>query len=181
MSRSDEKRLRAERPADADRILWRRAGALDVPADEAARWLDLAAMAEDRLDEDERARIEALLAADPDAAEDVAAARRLAADAADAPAASERVVARALALVPDGGNVIAFRWPARRRLLPDLARWSSLAAAVALAGWLGFAMGSDASLHYTQLTQPSPESAFPDLLDPSSGFLLRDLGDGAQT
>lgn len=179
MNRSDDDPMR--RAADADRILWRRSRATDAPEDEAARWLDLAAFAEDRLDEDESARIAALLAVDPAAAEDVAAARHLAAGLGPGPA-TDRIIARALPLVADTGNVVAFARPARRhRIVPDLARWASLAAAVALTGWLGFAMGTDTSLGYTQLTQPSEENYLPDLLDPSAGFLLRDLGEGTQT
>ena len=194
MSRPDEEHMRgAERAGDADRILWRHASALDSPEDDAARWLDLAALAEGRpgaLDEEERARLEALIAAHPAAAEDVAAARRLAAVAAALPDVDERIVACALSLVPEAGNVVAFPAPARRRrvlsgrVLPDLARWTSLAAAMALASWLGFAMGSGASLGYAQLSQPSPpsqDSLLPDLLDPSTGFLLHDLGEGGQT
>jgi hypothetical protein len=182
MNRSDDEPTPRRGPAgDADRLLWRRAGTRDAAVDAEDWLLDLAAFAEDRLDEDERARIEALLAGDAGARADVAAARALAGRESGIAAADDPVVARAAALVPDCSNVIAFVRPARRRMLPEVARWSSVAAAMALASWLGFAMGSNASLHYTQLTQPSPDSAFSDLLDPSTGFLLHDLDEGGQT
>ncbi|HEV2301909.1 MAG TPA: hypothetical protein VGR91_10110, partial [Stellaceae bacterium] len=57
----------------ADRALWRRSLATEAPPDEAEHFLDLAAFADDRLDDDERERVAALLT--PEAAADVAAAR----------------------------------------------------------------------------------------------------------
>ncbi|MGA8382588.1 MAG: hypothetical protein WB710_15810, partial [Stellaceae bacterium] len=73
--------------------------------------------------------------------------------------------------------------PGRGRVLPGLARWGSLAAAIVFAGWLGFAMGSGASLELSQPPQQSQAGVslyLPELLDPSTGF-LRDLGEGQQT
>jgi hypothetical protein len=63
------------------------------------------------------------------------------------------------------------------------AQWGGLAAAIAVASWLGFAMGSGASLTLSapgQQRQLGDESFIPELLDPSTGF-LRDLGGGQQT
>jgi hypothetical protein len=69
-----------------------------------------------------------------------------------------------------------------------MAQWGGLAAAIAFASWLGFAMGSGASQSFSQPGQPNPvqanpvgdENFLPELLDPSTGF-LRDLGEGRQT
>ena len=58
-----------------------------------------------------------------------------------------------------------------------LIRWGSLAAAIAMASWLGFAMGSDTSLALSQSGAASDASFLPELLDPGTGF-LRDLSDG---
>jgi hypothetical protein len=55
--------------------------------------------------------------------------------------------------------------------------------AIGFASWIGFAMGSGASLTLSQpglQKQISDENFLPELLDPSTGF-LRDLGDGQQT
>jgi hypothetical protein len=62
----------------------------------------------------------------------------------------------------------------------SFAQWGSLAAAIAVASWLGFAMGSDATLALSQPRQPSDSSFLPELFDPASGF-LRDLGEGTRT
>jgi anti-sigma factor RsiW len=176
---------RASRSGTAsDRVLWQRSLTTEVPEDAAARFLDLAAFADGRLDEDDHERVAALLAHDPAAAADVEAARALASLVDDPPEVRERILARAAGLVaapPQPARVIALNFR-RRRVWFDLAQWGSLAAAVALASWLGFAMGSDASLTYSQADQPNAaEDAFPsDLLDPGTGF-LRDLGEGIQT
>jgi hypothetical protein len=64
-----------------------------------------------------------------------------------------------------------------------LAQWGSLAAAIVVASWLGFAMGSGASLDLSQPRQQSQagvDSLLPEVLDPATGF-LRDLGEGQQT
>jgi hypothetical protein len=167
-----------ERPGDSSsREFWRRCRTTDAAEDEAARLLDLAGYAERRLDPDEHERVAAMLAADADAAADVTAARALAASAQPIPAADQSVIARAAALVsasePQPGRVIPFR--AGRRYRPSLqgtARWGSLAAAFALACWLGFAMGADATLALGPADRNSSEAPLlPDLLDPSPGFL----------
>ena len=166
-----------------DRRLWQRCRTMDADEDEAARFLDLAAYADGLLDIEERDRVAALLSADPEASADVGAARALA-DAEPAPSDLERIIARASALSPGtetgNGNVIPFAPRPGRRILQTFAQWGSLAAAVALAGWLGFAMGSDTSLALSDRRQPSDTGLLPELFDPGTG-LLRDLGEGLRT
>jgi hypothetical protein len=173
-----------EEPIDrmSDRVLWQCSRLGDVPADDGPRLLDLAAFAEGGLDPDEHDRIAAWLAADPDAAADVAAARALAGRGAERSAEIDRIIARAGALRPapsDRGRVYAFSRPRRGFLLHGLAQWGSLAAALAIAAWLGFTMGSDASF---ELSQPKPggESTATEPFDPATGF-LHDLAPGIQT
>ena len=173
---------RRDRARTADGELWRLACAADAPEDESGRFLDLAAFADGRLDDDARERVADWLAGDPVAAADVAAARLL--GAAELPgAAPAALLARAVALVPaapQAAPVVLF--PARRRApppLPVLARWVSLAAATLLAGWLGFTLGAGTSLSLAQRGQ-SDGGLFNELLDQPAGF-LRDLTDGAQT
>ena len=172
----------ASDPAE-DRRLWQRCLTMDAEEDEAARFLDLAAYAEGLLDIEERERVAALLIADPDAAADVRAAQRLA-DAEPKSAGLERIVARAGAISPDAvsasDNVVWLASRPSRRFLQSFAQWGSLAAAVALAGWLGFAMGSDTSLALSDHRQPSDTGLLPELFDPGTG-LLRDLGEGLRT
>jgi hypothetical protein len=174
---------------ERERSLWRRCQSADAPMDEVARFLDLAAFAEGLLDEEEHDRVAADLAADPVATADVAAALALSrALAAPPPAETGRIVVRASALVSEAptepGLVLPFRaLPAHRRILQGLAQWASLAAAIAVTSWLGFAMGSGASLDLSQHGQQSPvglDSVLPEVLDPATGF-LRDLGEGQQT
>lgn len=172
-----------QRPASVcDRLLWQQSRLIDVPEDEATRLLDLAGFAEGLLDAEEDERVAALLAADPDAAADVLAARATAA-LNHTPAELERVITRALAILPEAGaasgGVIAFVPRPRRLLLQHVAQWGSIAAAIAVAGWLGFSMGSDTSLALSTPRQSS-EAALPDLFDPANGF-LRDLGEGLRT
>jgi hypothetical protein len=99
-------------------------------------------------------------------------------------AALERVIARACALLPDPnlvpGRVIPFVPRQAGPVVRVLAQWGSLAAAIALAGWLGFSMGSDTSLALTPPQQPGESSFLPDFFDAAPGF-LRDLGDSVQT
>jgi len=167
----------------SDRALWRRSCLTDAPEDAASRFLDLAAFADELLEADEHERVAALLARDPVAKNDVAAARRIDSGAGQPPAKLERIIARACAAFPGETNarVVAFARPSgRRRILHGLAQWGSLAAAIAMAGWLGFAMGSDAS---RTLSGPAPSgdaSVLPELFDPGSGF-LRDLGEVLRT
>jgi hypothetical protein len=182
MSPTDEER---EELADwsSDRALWRRSCLTDAPEDEASRFLDLAAFADELLEPDERDRVAALLARDPATADDVAAARGIGDGAVEPPARLERIVARACAAFSGETNarVVAFVPPQwRRRILHDLAQWGSLAAAIAMAGWLGFAMGSDASRTLSGPVPSSDVSILPELFDPGSGF-LRDLGEVLRT
>ncbi|HZU89279.1 MAG TPA: hypothetical protein VE993_08485 [Stellaceae bacterium] len=163
----------------ANRLLWLRSQATEAPDDEVGYFLDLAAFADGRLDSEEAERIAALLAADPEAASDVAAARRPVAAVAD-DAEIERVIARACGLVasppPGRGHVLLFARPVpRRNPVRGLAEWASLAAAVAMAGWLGFAMGSTTSLALGPPGQPSEPSFLQELVDPGNG-ILHDLG-----
>jgi len=165
---------------------WRRRRRADGEPDEAERWLDLAGFADGRLKAKDRERIAALLRRDPGAAADVAAARVLGGVA--VLAANQGLIARAAALIDrpvttersgDHGRVIALplRQPAPR-LWHGAAGWSSLAAVVAVAGWLGFGLGSG-------MLPRSPDRAFEDaaagvLLDPAPA-LVRDFTEGWQT
>ena len=164
-----------------DQALWRRSRETDATADEPESFLDLAGFAEGRLDPEEAARIAELLAREPQAVADVAAARRLAAD--PLPATPEPVFKRAAALVDAdalvSGRVLAF--PRRRWASPDLhrlAQWGSLAAAIVMAAWLGFALGADTSVSFSRAGQ-GDNGFLNELLNPSTGF-LRDLTEGVQ-
>jgi hypothetical protein len=167
----------------ADRRLWQRCRGMDAVEDEAARFLDLAAYADGLLDIEERERVATLLVADIETAADVRAAQGLAA-AEPTSAGLERVIARASAISPNtdpvGGTVVQFAPRHGGRLLQSFAQWGSLAAAIALAGWLGFAMGSDTSLALSDHRQPSDTGLLPELFDPGTGF-VRDLGEGLRT
>jgi anti-sigma factor RsiW len=166
------------------RALWQRSCRTDAPEDEAARFLDFAAFADGRLETDESDRVAALLAADPGAAADIAAARALAGRSVEPSDDLDRIIARACAILPDnpvarGGRVLAFH--SRRRhqsIVHGLTRWGSLAAAIAMASWLGFAMGSDASLALNQPGAASDTGFLPELLDPAGAGFLRDLSEG---
>jgi hypothetical protein len=140
--------------------------------------LALAAYAEGRLDASEKDAVGALLGRHPDLAEDIELARRLAndPDAASAPELAvdlAAVIARASALVPASDDrVIAFR--PRRGAAPvwhSVARWSALAASFALACYLGFALGTDASSNLAALTPSAGIGLADELLDPPTGFL----------
>jgi anti-sigma factor RsiW len=156
---------------------------MDAEEDEAARFLDLAAYADGLLDIEERERVAALLAADPQAAADVQAAQAVA-DAEGTGVGLERIVARAIAILPVtdavSDKVVPLAPRRGRRLLQISAQWGSLAAAIALAGWLGFAMGSDTSLALRDTRQPSTAGLLPELFDPGT-VLLRDLGESPRT
>ena len=165
----------------SDRDVWRRSCLTDAPEDEVVWLLDVAAFADGLLEPDERDRVAALLAQDSAAADDVAAARAL--HGVSVSGGLERVIARACALAPDeiDSRVVAFvPPPPRRRIFHGLAQWGSLAAAIVLASWLGFAMGSNVS-RTLRGPLPSSEANFlPELFDPGSVF-LRDLGEVART
>jgi hypothetical protein len=182
MARTDQTSGESE-PDSSDKAVWQYCQATDIEPDEAERLLDLAGFADARLDPDEHDRVAALLMAEIEAAGDVAAARALAA--APHPAADEAVIARAAALVADaaesGGRIVPFR----RRVRPPqslflVARWGSLAAAVVMACWLGFALGSDASVALSHINQSSDENFVGDLVDPSGG-VLRSISDGLES
>ena len=161
--------------------MWRRSCLTDAPEDEVARFLDLAAFADGLLEPDEHDRVAALLAEDAAAVDDVTAARAQRSEA--SPGGLERIIARASAIAPDEFNsrVVTFVPPPRqRRIVHGLAQWGSLAAAIVVASWLGFAMGSDMS-RTLRGPLPSGEANFlPELFDPGSGF-LRDLGEVVRT
>jgi anti-sigma factor RsiW len=182
MSQTDEER---EGLPDwsSDRALWRRSCLTDATEDEVSRFLDLAAFADGLLEPDESDRIAALLAADPVARDDVAAAQGSAAGPGELPGTLERIVARAGAILPSEptSRVVAFTPPPRRgSILQGFAQWGSLAAAMVLASWLGFAMGSDASRALSAPVPSNDASFLPELFDPGSGF-LHDLGEGLRT
>jgi anti-sigma factor RsiW len=155
---------------------------MDAGEDEAARFLDLAAYADGLLDIEERERVAALLTADPQAAADVRAAQL--ADAERMSVGLERIIARASAISSEAdsasGKIVPFAPRHGRRILETFAQWGSLAAAVALVGWLGFAMGSDTSLALSDRRQPGDTGLLPELFDPGPNF-LRDLGEGMRT
>ena len=176
---------------ESNRAFWRHCRAADAPGDEAAHFLDLAAFADGRLDEEERDRVAFLLAADPEAAADVSAARMLSAGGGSTPVGLERVIAAVVAradplvadAMPEPGRVLRFGTLPARAAFQRFAQWGSLAAAIVVASWLGFAMGSGALLTLSQPDQTSQvgEASFlPELLDPTTGF-LRDLTAGQQT
>ena len=182
MSPTDEER---EELADwsSGQALWRRSCLTDATEDEVSHFLDLAAFADGLLEPDESDRIAALLAVDPVARDDVAAARAVGAGPAELPGTLERIVARACAILPSEptARVVAFTPPSRRRrIVHGFAQWGSLAAAMVLASWLGFAMGSDTSRTLSAPVPPSDASFVPELFDPGSGF-LRDLGEVLRT
>ena len=170
-------------PNPADRRLWQRCRVMDAPEDDRVRLLDLAAYADDRLDIEEQERIEALLAADPEVSADVKAARALAAGE-QSSHGLEQIIARAVAILPDVGaapaRVVPFAPRRGRRAIEVFAEWGSIAAALALASWLGFAMGSDTSRALSEPHQTNDATLLPELFDPGPGF-LRDLGEGVRT
>ena len=170
--------------APSDRTLWRRGCSTEVAEDDAARFLDLAGFADGRLDPDDHERVAARLAEDPVATVDVAAARALTAAEPGEPI-SQAMVARACALVGSGisGSAGIVRFVPRRRRgagMQELARWGSLAAAIAVASWLGFTLGADASRSFVPGGHVVEDNVLNELLDPSTS-LMRDLTEGSQT
>jgi hypothetical protein len=145
-----------------DRGLWHRWHALqssDAPAPDA---LALAAYAEGRLSEAEAERVENWLAAYPGGLADVIAARAVPQQPSSATA---DMIARACALVARDAaaaeNVVPLRRapPQWRNALA----WSSVAASLVAASFVGFAMGSDA---YQNLAPtPAAESSYVDALE----------------
>jgi len=168
-------------PGPSDRDIWRRSREIEAPADEAERMLDLAAFADNRLDEDEAARVAVLLARDSDAADDVAAARLLAD--ATMEAAEPAIILRAAALVgeePSEARVIAFPAP-QPAMRPwfSAASWSGLAAAMVLAGWLGFNLGSGLP-GVAPAGHATDEASAGELFDPAPPLILRDFTENSQ-
>ncbi len=168
------------RPGAPKRMPWRWGRGIEPDPAETERFLDLAGFVDDRLD-DERERVAALIADDPAAAADVAAARIL--TAAALPAVSIEIVARAAALVDPGrssGEILAFPLrppPPRSHAWSAAASWSSLAAAIAVACWLGFNLGSDLP-GIASIARPSDDLGAAELID-SAPLALRDLSEGS--
>lgn len=166
-----------------DRTLWQRSRDTEAAEDMAERLLDLAGFADERLDPEDRARVAELLAREPEAAADVAAARALATSAPPPvpPRVFERAAALNLADAPQPAQVIPFPLPPWTGSgLRNVAQWGSLAAAIVMAAWLGFALGADTSMSLTRIGVQREDGFLPELLDPSPGF-LRGLTEGAQT
>jgi hypothetical protein len=169
----------------AERELWRRSAGTVIAEDEAERFLDLAGFAEGRLDPDEHERLVERLARDPDSAADVAAARSLLAGELTGDVAPAPIIARACALVEEESASTGWVIPFPRRYrpqptLPGVARWAGLAAAMLVASWLGFDLGSSTSAAFGPIAQPSEDSLVRDMLEPSTGF-VRDLTEGLRT
>jgi anti-sigma factor RsiW len=165
-----------------DRRVWQLSQEIAVSQAETERLLDLAGFVDGRLDDDERERVAALLAGDPLAAADAAAACVLLS--ATIPAASDAIVARATAFADhaqSGGEILVF--PQRQqpqpqpRIWPAAARWTSLAAAIAFACWLGFDLGSGLP-GLASITHPSDELGASELIDPAP-LALRDVSEGS--
>lgn len=173
-------------PAElTDGALWRRSQATETAVADAERYLDMAAFADGRLDPDDAERMAAWTAADADMAADVVAARALAGDASHP--AADAIVERAAALVGGGAKsarIIPFPQPVRppggfAGGFGGVARWASLAAAMMVAGWLGFTLGVDTS-HSLAGSGQGDDGFLHELFDPSTG-VLRDLTEDAQT
>jgi anti-sigma factor RsiW len=166
----------------AERELWRRGLVAEIAEDEAERFLDLAGFADGRLDADEHDRVAARLARDPEAAADIAAARAIA-ERSSVGEVAPAVIGRACALVEKNPSAWIIPFPRRYRpqpTLPGVARWASLAAALVVASWLGFDLGSMTSAAFGPVAQPPEDSLVRDMLEPSSGF-VRDLTEGMRT
>ncbi|MGE0257317.1 MAG: anti-sigma factor [Alphaproteobacteria bacterium] len=167
----------------ADRNLWQLSRATDAVEDECERFLDMAAFADGRLDPDDRERVAEWLRSHPDAASDVAAAR-MPASAGACEFLPEPAVARASALVGGGGpsrrgTVVAFPVRAGKRPgFATMAQWGGLAAAMIVAGWLGFTLGMDASVMLGRSGPGFDDGVAQELLGSSPAF-FRDLTGGA--
>ena len=168
-------------PDVPDREIWRRSRETDATPDDYARLLDLAAFADGRLDDDDTARIAALIAVDGGAAADVAAARTLAASA--MAAADPTIIAWAEALIGrhrPRAELIPF--PARRpaaRHWHSAASWSGLAAAMVLAGWLGFHLGNGLSNSPVFFAPSDDVSSTNELLDAAAPLIVRDFSESS--
>jgi anti-sigma factor RsiW len=171
----------------ADRVLWQRSRMIDAAEDEGARYLDMAAFAEGRLDPDERERVAEWLQSHKEAADDIVTAQALA-SAAVLEALPETSVARACAIVGGAGPtrrgiVVPFRArEGKRPVLGTIARsgaqWGGLAAALVVAGWLGFTLGMDTSGWIATNRSGPDDGIAQDLFGSSPGF-FRDVTGGA--
>jgi anti-sigma factor RsiW len=163
---------------------WRRgregkASVADAGEDEAERLLDLAGFADGRLGADDRNRVAAAIVDDPDAAADVVAAQML--SHADLPRADEALIARAAAALNQTGaygQVISFPRQPAPQTWHSATAWSSLAAAIVLASWLGFDLGSGTSLLRPHAEPTGEDATTGGLFDPP---LVRDFNEGWQT
>ena len=162
-------------PRSPDRALWRASRTVDAPDDETERFLDLAGFADGWLDPDDNARVAEWLQRDPVAAAHVAAARDLlAVD--DIDATPETLVARARALVGgsavEHGTIVPFPGRRRERAAPlrRMAGWGSLVAAMVVASWLGFSLGTDTGRSFARAEQPGDNGFLTELLDPTASF-----------
>jgi anti-sigma factor RsiW len=161
--------------------LWQRSQEIETRLDDGEWLLDLAALADGRLDDDESARVVALIANDADAAADMAAARLLAS--VEIGAADPRILARAATLVvpPSKPEAVLIAFPGRAPSAPpwfSAARWSGLAAAIVLAGWLGFDLGSGISKS-PAFGRAGDDVAASETFD-STPVLLRDFTENSQ-
>jgi anti-sigma factor RsiW len=163
-----------------DREVWERSQKTEVTPAEAERFLDLAGYVDRWLDEDERECVAALIARDADAASDAAAAKALRANM--MLPVSDATIARAVALAEapaSGSEVLPFPVARREwRTWRGAASWSSLAAGILLASWLGFNLGSDLP-GVTTVSHPYDDVSTSELLDPAP-LMLREFTDGSQ-
>ena len=173
-------RARGTSGMPTDREVWRRGREIEVVPDETEHLMDLAAFTDNRLDDDDAARVAALIAQDAAVAEDVAVARALAGG--TMLSADASIITRAEALVAEDrpeAELIAFpARPAMVRRWYNAASWSGLAAAIVLAGWLGFDLGSGLSAT-PPFGHATDEVSTSDLLDPAP-LLLRDFTESSQ-
>ena len=142
--------------ASADKILWRRSCGVEAVEDERARFLDPWTFREGRLDPDERERVAEWLQRHPDEA--MMSRRRERSRAPPGrrcyrkrswrvPVRSSPRPCQADKDAPSRRGV-AVRVPGRadrKPVLGTIAQWGSLAAALVVAGWLGFTLGMDTS------------------------------------
>ena len=181
----DQRGAREPGLGTAERELWRRSSATEIPENEPERFLDLAGFVDGRLDPDEHERVAEHVAQDPEAAADVAAVRALAQRSLTSEVAPAHLIARACALVDEksAGTAGIIPFPRRYRprpTFPGVARWAGLAAALVIASWLGFDLGSMTSSAFGPAVQSPEDSLVRDMLEPSSGF-VRDLTEGMRT
>ena len=157
------------------RLLLQRDSTANPINEDAGRYLELAAFADGRLGRDEEKRVAEWLAQHPDAAQDVAAARALGGTVGPE-AAPEAVVARACAIFGNPRRQARTLLPLGRqsRTVPRLGavfEWGGVAAAIVLAGWLGFTLGMDASQAWAKDRLPGRNDTLQDIFSPSPNLL----------